>query len=219
MRLVAGGEGEGAGEVHHVKAHLWVGLDGPGVVGARWSAASREMVAEKSGGDRRRLCCGGGLGVWRSLGGARDSGSTKGGVSAGGVVAEVRGGDVLGVLGRERARQGGESETKLLLVLKRARVGELRLYSELSTATVRWRPRSSSGWRGEGRRGPAQGGVGPEGCRGAAGGGGRSRRWPAASHGGGQRRLVPAAVKQRRREVEEDCWVFLQIPKSSGIPL
>ena len=54
-------------------------------------------------------------------------------------------GDVLGVLGRERARQGGESETGLLLVLRRARVGELRLCCELSTATARWRPRSSSG--------------------------------------------------------------------------
>ena len=30
------------------------------------------------------------------------------------------GGDVLGVLGRERARQGGENETGLLLVLRRA---------------------------------------------------------------------------------------------------
>ena len=53
MRLVAGGEGKGAGEVHQVKAHLWVGLDGPGVVGARWSAASRAAAAEKIGGDRR----------------------------------------------------------------------------------------------------------------------------------------------------------------------
>jgi len=73
------------------------------------------------------------------------------------------GGDVLGVLTRERARQGGENETGLLLVLRRARVGELRLCSELSTATARWRPRSSSGWRGEGRRVPARGGVGPGG--------------------------------------------------------
>ena len=61
------------------------------------------------------------------------------------------GGDVLGVLGRERARQGGESETGLLLVLRRTQVGELRLCSELSTATARWRPRSSVGmaWQGE----------------------------------------------------------------------
>ena len=34
-----------------------------------------------------------------------------------------------------------------------------------------------------------------------------------------RRRAAPAAVKQRGREVEEDCWVFLQIPKSLGIPL
>ena len=61
------------------------------------------------------------------------------------VGAWVGGGDVLGVLGRERARQGGESETGFLLVLRRARVGELRLCSELSTATARWRSRSSSG--------------------------------------------------------------------------
>ena len=96
-------------------------------------------------------------------------------------------GDVLGILGRERARQGGESETGLLLVLRRARVGELRLCSELSTATARWWPRSSLGWRGEGRSGPAQGGVGPEGRGGAVCGGGRSRRWPAALLGGGRR--------------------------------
>ena len=82
------------------------------------------------------------------------------------------GGDVLGVLGRERARQRGESETGLLLVLRRARVGELRLFCELSTAKARWRPRSSSGWRGEGSRAPARGGVGPEGRGGAACGGG-----------------------------------------------
>ena len=81
------------------------------------------------------------------------------------------GGDVLRVLGKKRARKGGENETKLLLVLRRARVGELRLCSELSTATARWRPRSSSGWRGEGSRAPARGGVGPEGRGGAACGG------------------------------------------------
>ena len=72
------------------------------------------------------------------------------------------GGGVLGVLGRERVRQGGESETGWLLVLRRVRVGELRLCNELSTATARWRPRSSSGWHGEGSRAPARGEVGPE---------------------------------------------------------
>ena len=72
-------------------------------------------------------------------------------------------------------------------------------------------------WRGE--EGSSARGSGPGGRCGAAWGGGRSRRWPAASHGGGQRHSAPAVVKQRGREVEEDCWVFLQIPKSSGIPL
>ena len=134
-------------------------------------------------------------------------------------VVRAVGGDVLGVLGRERARQGGESETGLLLVLRRAQFGELRLCSELSTVMARWRPRSSSVCRGEGRRGPARGGVGPGGRWGAAWGGRRSRRWPAATHGGGQRRSAPAAVKQKGREVEEDYWIILQIPKSSGIPL
>ena len=47
------------------------------------------------------------------------------------------GGDVLGVLSSERAKQGGESETEWLLVLRRMRVGELRLCSELSMATAR----------------------------------------------------------------------------------
>jgi hypothetical protein len=97
------------------------------------------------------------------------------------------GGDVLGVLSSERARQGGENETGLLLVLRRARVGELRLCSELSTVTARWRPRSWPGQRGEGSRAPVLGEVGPRGRGGSAWGGGRSRRWPAAILGGGRR--------------------------------
>jgi len=108
-------------------------------------------------------------------------------------LAGVRAGgdDVLGFLGRERARQEGENETGLLLVLRHARVGELRLCSELSTATARWRPRSSSGWRGEGRRGPAREEVGPEGCRSAAGG-----RWAKQEVAGGVpwRRAVPLSA-------------------------
>ena len=46
-----------------------------------------------------------------------------------------------------------------------------------------------------------------------------SRRWHAALHSGVGATLLRRQVKQRGREVEEDCWVFLQIPKSSGIPL
>ena len=68
------------------------------------------------------------------------------------VGVRVDGGDVLGFLGREWARQGRENEMGWLLVLRRARVEELRLCSELSTATARWRPQSSVGWHGEGRR-------------------------------------------------------------------
>jgi hypothetical protein len=90
--------------------------------------------------------------------------------------AGVRAGgdDVLAVLSREQARQRGENEMELLLVLRRARVGELRLCSKLSTAMARWRPWSSSGWRGEGSRAPARGGVGPEGRGGATCDGGEA---------------------------------------------
>ena len=77
------------------------------------------------------------------------------------------GGGVLEVLGRERARQGGESDAGLLQVLGRARVGEPRLCAALAMAAARWRPQSSAGWRGEGRRGPAREEVGP-GVRGGA---------------------------------------------------
>ena len=99
---------------------------------------------------------------------------------------QVGGGDVLGVLSRERARQGGENETGWLLVLRRARVGELRLCSERSMATARWQPRSSTGRRGKGRRGPVRRGVGPGGHRGAACGGGAA--------GGGLRPSTSAAA-------------------------
>ena len=110
------------------------------------------------------------------------------------------GDDVLGFLGRERARQRGENEMGWLLVLRRARVGELRLCSELSTATARWRPRSSSGWRGEGRRGPALRGVGPGGRWGAAWGGGETGaglRPFSAAGGAAQRRRIEKAGRER----------------------
>ena len=50
VRLVAGGEGKETGEQEEVKAHLMVCLDGSGMVGARWSTASRATVAEENGG-------------------------------------------------------------------------------------------------------------------------------------------------------------------------
>ena len=57
VRLVAGGEGGEAWEQEEVKAHLMVCLDGSGMVGARWSTASRATAADKNGGARRRPCC------------------------------------------------------------------------------------------------------------------------------------------------------------------
>ena len=84
-------------------------------------------------------------------------------------------------------------------MLVRAPEKETGLSPEFATAATRWRPRSSSGWRGEGRRGPARGGVGPGGRCGAAWGGGLSRRCPAALLSGGQRRSAPA-----RREAERE---------------
>ena len=102
-RLVAGDEGKETGEQEEVKAHLMVCLDGSGMVGARWSTASRATAVEKIGRARRRPCYGSGLGVQRSLGAARDSGGTKGRVSVGGAVAEVRGDCEL----RARRRSGG----------------------------------------------------------------------------------------------------------------
>jgi hypothetical protein len=83
-------------------------------------------------------------------------------------------------------------------VLRKARDGNLGLFSGLATAAARWRPRSLAGRRGKGRRGPALRGVGPGGHWGAAWGGGRSGRWPAALLGGGQRRSAPAAEEAGR---------------------
>ena len=48
-RLVAGGESGEAWKQEEVKAHLMVCLDGSGMVGARWSTASRVTAAEKNG--------------------------------------------------------------------------------------------------------------------------------------------------------------------------
>ena len=53
VRLVTGGDGKETGEQEEVKAHLMVCLDGSGMVGARWSTASRATAAEKNGGARR----------------------------------------------------------------------------------------------------------------------------------------------------------------------
>ena len=83
------------------------------------------------------------------------------------VGARVDGDGVLEVLGRERARQGGESDAGLLQMLGHARVGEPRLCAALATAAARWRPQSSLGgaWRGE--EGYNVWGSGSRGCGGA----------------------------------------------------
>ena len=76
-------------------------------------------------------------------------------------------------------------------MLGRARVGELRLCATLAMAVARWRPQSSLGRRGEGRRGTARGKVGPEAAevlREAAGEAGGGLRPPSAVGGGAQRR-------------------------------
>ena len=67
------------------------------------------------------------------------------------VGAQVVDGGVPEILGRERARQGGESDAGLLQVLGHALVGEPRLCAALATTAARWRPQSSLGvaWRGE----------------------------------------------------------------------
>ena len=107
------------------------------------------------------------------------------------VGARVDGGGVLEVLGRERARQGGESDAGLLQVLGRARVGEPRLCTVQATAAARWWPQSSLGvaWRGE--EGYSAWGVGPEAAevpREAADEAGGGLRPPSAAGGGAQRR-------------------------------
>ena len=83
------------------------------------------------------------------------------------VGAQAIGGGVPEVLGRERARQGGESDAGLLQVLGRARVGVLGLCVAVATAAARWRPRSSAGaaWQREG--GSSARGGGSRGCGGA----------------------------------------------------
>ena len=103
----------------------------------------------------------------------------------------------------------------MLLVLRRARDGEARLYPELATAAARWRPRSWPGQRGEVSRASARGGVGPEGCGGATCGGGvAGGGLPAFLSGGG------AALRRRQRkqrEEEDDSWTCLQFQKSLGV--
>ena len=85
----------------------------------------------------------------------------------------VGGGGVLGVWGGELARERGDWNVVVSLVLKRAREEEPGLFPELATAAARWRPRSTTGVAWRGKRGSSAGRVGPGGCGGAACGGGQ----------------------------------------------
>ena len=87
----------------------------------------------------------------------------------------------------------------ILLVLRRARDGEAGLFPELATAAARWRPWSSTGRRGKGRRDPARGGVGPGGRGGATCGGGVAGGGlrPSSAAGG-------AALRRQQSEAERE---------------
>jgi hypothetical protein len=66
------------------------------------------------------------------------------------VGAQAVGGGVLSFLGRERARQGGESDAGFLQVLGRTQVGVLGLCAALATAAARWRRRAlGAAWQGK----------------------------------------------------------------------
>ena len=129
------------------------------------------------------------------------------------------GSGVLGVWGGELARERGDWNAGVPLLLKRAREGKLGLFPELATAAARWRPRSTTGQRGEGRRATVRVGVGPGGCGGAVCGGGQQEVAygpPSAAGGAALRRRQR---KQIGREVEDEGWTFLQFLKSSRVLL
>ena len=129
------------------------------------------------------------------------------------------GGGVLGVWGRELAREQGDWNVVVSLVLKRAREGEPGLFPELATAAARWRPTGASVVRGRSGGGPARGeraARSPGTTRGRprrAGGGLRP------SLGGGGAALRRRQRKQRGTEEEDTGWTYLQFQKSLGVLL
>ena len=72
------------------------------------------------------------------------------------------GGGVLEVRGGELARELGDWDVGVPLVLKHMRVGEPGLFPELATAAAMWRPTGASGVRGRSGEGPARGEKGGE---------------------------------------------------------
>jgi len=105
------------------------------------------------------------------------------------------GGGVLGVWGRELAREQGDWNVVVSLVLKRAREGEPGLFPELATAAARWRLRCTTGVALRGKGGSSAVGVGPGGCGGAACGGGQQEVacGPPSAAGG-------SALRRRQRK-------------------
>ena len=71
------------------------------------------------------------------------------------------GGGILEVRGGGLARERGDWDAGVPLVLKRTRGREPGLFPELATAAAMWRPCRRPGQRGEGKRAPARVGVGP----------------------------------------------------------
>ena len=72
-------------------------------------------------------------------------------------------------------------------------------------------------WRAEERSSAV--GSGTRGSRKCRVGRWSSRRWPTALHNSSAAAQLRRQVKQRGREVEEDCWTFLQFLKNPGILL
>ena len=95
---------------------------------------------------------------WPGLGAAREQGGARVGVCAGRAAVEERGdgelelagvraggGGVLEIWSGEVAREGGDWNAGVPLVLKRMREGKPGLFPELATVAARWRPRSMTG--------------------------------------------------------------------------
>ena len=109
------------------------------------------------------------------------------------------GGGVLEVRGGELARELGDWDVGVPLVLKHTRVGEPGLFPELATAAPMWRPRSTTGaaWRGE--EGSSAGGSGARGLRGCRVWWWSSRRWPPGLPERWRRRSAPATEETERK--------------------
>ena len=110
------------------------------------------------------------------------------------------GGGILEIWSSEVAREGGDWNAGVPLVLKRTREGKPELFPKLATAAARWRPWSTTGvaWqergrssaRGKGRRGARARRVEGHGKQEVACGPPERRR----------RRSAPAVEESRERE-------------------